>query len=155
MCLAMRWWVPGALSLAVGGCAGAAPSYFDHYERARLFCAGVPEDASPLDELGVAAVRPIAGFEGRPRVMRTRGVRLFVRGRTGWTASRLEQWTKCRIERMALLLPEERAGHDPLAVEGVRAEVRAAEGGFELLLTSERGAGSELDRRARALVATD
>ncbi len=147
-------WTAG-LAFGLGACGGGlgAPTYADRYERAEILCEGVPPEASPLEELDVVAARRIAGFEGRPRLHRTRGVRLFVRARTGWTTARLEQWTDCRIERMALLLPEERHPHDPLAVEGVDAEVRPADGGWEVWLTGPHSdGGAELVRRASALV---
>lgn len=151
----MRWWTTMGLGVALSACGPglAELTYTDRYERAQVLCEGVPVGASPLEELDVVATRRIAGFEGRPRLHRTRGVRLFVRARPGWTTARLERWTDCRIERMALLLPEERAPSDPLAVEGVDADVRPAEGGWEVRLTGPRSdVGAELVRRAVDLV---
>ena len=127
----------------------------DHYDRAQRECVGIPGDANPLETLGVTATRPIASFTGRPRLRRTRGARIFVRGREGLTAGDLLRRSTCRIERMALLLPEQRAAHDPLAVDGVHAEVRPTDDGFELWVTTPRtDAGAEVYRRAR-LMASD
>ena len=149
--LVMRWWITSLLALA--GCSAAmqSPSYLDHYERAATLCTDVPEGVSPLDELDVADTRPVAAFTGRPRLRRTLGARVLLRGRPGWDAARVERWSACHAARNALLLPEERAPHDPLAVEGVRVEVRTAGSGFELRLTAERERGPELYRRAQAL----
>jgi len=55
---------------------------------------------------------------------------------------------------MALLTVAERTSDDPLAVEGIRAQVRQASAGFEIQLTTrDPRKGPELYRRVQALMA--
>lgn len=141
------------LAVAVTGCTSFRTSahldYGERIERAQTFCRGMPGHVHPLEHAEVLGARRIGGFEGRPRMLRTRGARLLVRPRASTSPRRLEQWSRCIAERWALHNLEERPTHDPLAVEGIEVEVRTGPGGHEIWMTAdERGAGQEIYRRA-------
>ena len=144
------------IAIAVAGCVHRSPIDDGARRRARAaaLCEGLDAtamDRTLADDPGrVLGAEPITEFGGRPRRLRTVGVRMRVQGAPRASSVSIEQLLSCQAARYAAgLVPGDR---DPLAVAGIELRARPTGYGFELVLRAgDDRAAAEAARRARIL----
>lgn len=111
-------------------------------------CASVaPGESVPLRRGLVESVAPL--YRNTRSGRRLSGATLIVRAEPGVDPERLQRVFECQIAHCALRPISDSC---PLAIEGVRARVTAAEGHFLVQLWSDyAGAGPEIFKRSRSL----
>ncbi len=149
-----------ALAIAASGCMHQSPiddsarSRAQATQRAATLCEGfTPELLDRTlseDPSRVVDAEPITEFGGKPRTLRTIGVRMRLRDAHVPGAASVERLLSCQAARYAAgILPGE---HDPLAVEGVELRAHRSGDHYEVVLRADdERAAAEAARRARRL----
>lgn len=146
-----------SIAIATSGCVHQSPVDDGARRHARVatLCEGLDEASIDRtfagDPARVLRAEPITEFGGRPRRLRTVGVRMRVRDdQRHASALAIEQLLSCQAARYAAGIVH--GEHDPLAVEGLELRAQPTDDGFELVLrTDDDRAGAEAARRARRL----